>query len=98
MILTLFGQQERTILGQTSENTDRLQQLRGRLVVLRGAAFSGCGLFLICLFAYMARRNGQFWHWKRTLWGILLAAFCAVYVLRTSYQDFRHNRIFGLAS
>ncbi len=96
MILTLFGQQERTILGQTSENTDRLKQLRGRLVVLRGAAFSGCVLFLICLFAYMARVNGQFWHWKRTLWGILLAAFFAVYVLRNAYQDFRHKNIFDI--
>ncbi len=39
MILTLFDQQERMILSQTSENTERLKQLRGRIVVLRGAVF-----------------------------------------------------------
>ncbi len=95
-ILTLFDQQERMILGQTSENTDRLKQLRGRIVVLRGAVFSGCVLFLICLFAYMARVDGQSWLWKRTLWGILLAAFFAVYVLRNAYQDFKAKNIFDI--
>jgi hypothetical protein len=84
------------ILSQTSENTERLKQLRGRIVVLRGAVFSGCVLFLICLFAYMARVNGQSWRWKRTLWGILLAAFFAVYVLRNAYQDFKAKNIFDI--
>jgi hypothetical protein len=95
-ILTIFDQQERMILSQTSENTERLKQLRGRIVVLRGAVFSGCVLFLICLFAYMARVNGQSWHWKRTLWGILLAAFFAVYVLRNAYKDFKAKNIFDI--
>src|SRR5713226_6806430 len=65
MILTLFDQQERTILGQTSENTDRLKQLRGRMLLLRGAAFRGCVFGVLCLFAYVAGLRGSFWHWKR---------------------------------
>ncbi len=95
-ILTFFEQQERTILSQPSENTERLKLLHQRIVVLRGAAFSGCILFLICLFAYMARINGQSWHWKRTLWGILLAVFFAIFVLRNAYQDFKAKNIFDI--
>lgn len=95
-ILALFDQQERIILSQTSENTERLKQLHERIVVLRGAVFSGCVLFLICLFAYMARVNGQSWHWKRTLWGILLAAVFAVYVLYNGFRDLWNNNIFDV--
>ncbi len=95
-ILSFFDQQERIILSQTSENTERLKQLRGRIIVLRGAVFSGCVLFLICLFAYMARVNGQSWHWKRTLWGILLAAVFAVYVIGNAYQDYKAKNIFDI--
>lgn len=97
-ILTFFEQQERMILSQSqpSENTDRLKLLHQRIIVLRGAAFSGCILFLICLFAYMARVNGQSWHWKRTLWGMLLAAFFAVFVLYNAWQDFKNKNIFDI--
>lgn len=95
-ILTLFEQQERIVLNQASENTERLKQLHQRIVVLRGAVFSGSVLLLICFFAYMARVNGQSWHWKRTLWGILLAAFFAEYVLRNGYRDLIQKNIFDI--
>lgn len=95
-ILAFFDQQERMILNQPSENTERLKLLHQRIVVLRGASFSGCMLFLICLFAYMARVNGQSWHWKRTVWGILLVVFFAVFVLRNAWQDFRAKNVFDV--
>lgn len=95
-ILTFFEQQERIILSQPSESTERLKLLHQRIVVLRGAAFTGCMLFLICLFAYMARVNGQSWHWKRTVWGILLVVFFAVFVLRNAWLDVRAKNIFDV--
>jgi len=65
------------------ENTERLKQLRGRIVCASRPSLSGCVLFLICLFAYMASVKWPILALgKRDPLGILLAAFFAVYVLR----------------
>src|SRR6266478_5088717 len=77
-ILTKFLLIETKILNQESEKTDRLKLLHERIVVLRGAVFSGVSLFLICLFGSIAPRNGNSFPWKRRLWGTLLAMALAL--------------------
>ena len=95
-ILTLFEQEESAVLNQISDKTEQLRQLRERIVVLRGAVFSGLVLFLICLFAYFARVPGYPSNWKRPYCGYLLAAWFTAFVFRNGYQDLKNQDIFDI--
>jgi hypothetical protein len=66
-ILTRFQQQESTILDRGADMTERLRLLLERIVVLRGAVFSGFILFLIGLFAYFARATDEQVHLTKTI-------------------------------
>jgi len=95
-ILTLFQLEESAVLNQSSDKTERLRQLHERIVVLRGAVFSGFVLFLVCLCAYFARETGHKAHWLRTGGGILVALGFTVFALINGYRDFKNSDIFDL--
>src|SRR5260370_42452661 len=80
-ILTLFQLQESTVLNQGSDKTERFRQLHERIVVLRGAVFSGFALFLICLFGCIAPVQGQPSSLKSSVSAILLAPLFLVFVI-----------------
>jgi hypothetical protein len=87
ILLTRFQQQEAEILFQPGEKTELLRQLHERIVVLRGAVFSGFVFLLICLAAYFTRINGgpSHWtHWIRPGFGIMLAAIFTTFALLPS--------------
>jgi len=92
-ILTKFQLIETKILNQETEKTDRLKLLHERIVVLRGAVFSGISLFLICLFGTIAPRNGNSFPWKRRLWGTLLAIALTLFSIVNGLEDLRHFQI-----
>lgn len=92
-ILTKFQLMETKILNQETEKTDRLKLLHERIVVLRGAVFSGISLFLICLFGTIAPRNGNPFPWKRRIWGTLLAIALTLFSLYNGLQDLKHFQI-----
>jgi hypothetical protein len=95
-ILTLFELEESKVLNQGSDKTEPIRQLHERIVVLRGAVFSGSALFLICLFACIAPVQGQPSPWKRSLWGILLAAASLAFGLRNGMNDLKYPDIFDV--
>jgi len=95
-ILTLFQLQESKVLNQGTDKTEPIRQLHERIVVLRGAVFSGSALFLICLFACIAPVEGQPSPWKRSLWGILLAAASLGFGLRNGLKDLKYPDIFDV--
>jgi hypothetical protein len=86
-ILTKFQLIETKIMSQGSEKTERLRQLHERIVVLRGAVFSGLCLFLICLFGSIAPRNGNSFPWKRRVWGTLLAIVLTTFSVVNGLED-----------
>jgi hypothetical protein len=95
-ILALFQVEESAVLNQSADKMERLRQLHERIVVLRGAVFSGFLLLLICLFAFFAREAGQKGHGPRTVWGISLAAVFAAFVLLNGYRDLENQNIFDI--
>jgi len=92
-ILTKFLLIETKILNQETEKTDRLKLLHERIVVLRGAVFSGVSLFLICLFGSIAPRNGNSFPWKRRLWGTLLAMALTLFSVVNGLEDLSHFQV-----
>jgi hypothetical protein len=95
-ILSLFQLQESKLLNQGTDKAEQLKQLHERIVVLRGAVFSGFVLFLICLFAYFARVYGHPAHWIRTVCGSLLAICFAAFALLNGWQDLLNQKIFDI--
>jgi len=95
-ILSLFQWQENKLLNQGTDKAEQLRLLHERIVVLRGAVFSGFVLSLICIFAYFARIYGQPSHWIRTLCGTLLATCFAVFALLNGWQDLKNLYIFDI--
>src|SRR5258708_22872730 len=95
-ILTLFQLQESKVLNQGSDKTERFRQLHERIVVLRGAVFSGFALFLICLFGCIAPVQGQPSPWKSRVWGILLAAVSLGFGIRNGLRDLKYPDIFDV--
>lgn len=95
-ILTLFQQQESAILNEGTDRTERLRQLHERIVVLRGAVFSGFVLVLICLYAFFARIEGDRKHWVRTVCGGLLSVIFTVFAFLNGFQDLKSQNIFDL--
>ncbi|HKV64045.1 MAG TPA: hypothetical protein VJO16_19215 [Candidatus Acidoferrum sp.] len=94
-ILSLFQLQESKLLNQSTEG-EQLKQLHERIVVLRGAVFSGFVLSLLCLFAYFARVFGNPAHWIRTTCGGLLAICFAAFALLNGWQDLLNHKIFDI--
>jgi len=92
----LFQLQESAVLNQSSDKTERIRQLHERIVVLRGAVFSGFALFFVCLCAYFARESGGKAHWLRTGCGILLALIFTVFALHNGYRDLVNGNIFDI--
>jgi hypothetical protein len=96
-ILALFQLEESAVLSQGSDKTEQLRQLHERIVVLRGAVFSGFALFFVCLCAYFARASGDIKaHWMRTGCGILLALGFTVFALLNGYRDLKNGNIFDI--
>jgi len=92
-ILTKFQLIETRIMSQGSEKTERLRQLHERIVVLRGAIFSGLCFFLICLFGSIAPRNGNSFPWKRRVWGTLLAIVLTTFSAVNGLEDLTRFKI-----
>jgi len=96
-ILTIFQRQETAVLNQKSEETEsRLRQLHERIVVLRGAVFSGFVLLLICLPAYFVPVNGRAPHWVRRVCGIVLTIILLTFAGCNGYDDFKRQDIFDI--
>jgi hypothetical protein len=95
-ILTVFEQEESTVLNQSSDKMEQLRQLHERIVVLRGAVFSGFVLLLICLSAYFAQVHGHPSHWMRPVCGILLAVSFTVFSILNGYHDLADQNIFDI--
>jgi hypothetical protein len=94
-ILSLFQLQESKLLNQSTEG-EQLKQLHERIVVLRGAVFSGFVLSLLSIFAYFAPVFGHPAHWIRTAFGSLLAICFAAFALLNGWQDLLHQKIFDI--
>lgn len=95
-ILTIFRQQETAVLSQPAERTESLRQLHERIVVLRGAIFSGFVLLLVCLFALFARVNGDSSRWIRPAFGGFLALAFTAFAGCNGYQDLVARNIFDI--
>lgn len=95
-ILALFALQESAAMNQVSDKTERLRQLHERIVVLRGAVFSGFVLFLICLFAFLARESGQKVNWIRSASGIVLGLVFAAFAVINGGRDLKRGNIFDI--
>jgi hypothetical protein len=94
-ILSLFQLQESKLLNQSPEG-EQLKLLHERIVVLRGAVFSGFVLSLLSIFAYFARVFGNPTHWIRTACGGLLAICFAAFALLNGWQDLLNQQIFDI--
>lgn len=95
-ILTLFQQQESAVLNEGSDKTERIRQLHERIVVLRGAVFSGFILVLIFLFAFFAKVDGLPRSPVRTGVGVLLPVLFALFAVVNGLHDIRNRNIFDL--
>jgi hypothetical protein len=95
-VLKLFELHENEALGQGANKEELFRQLRERIIVLRGAVFSGFVLFLICLFGCIAPAQGQPFNWKRSLPGIVLASCLTVFVVHSGYEDLANPNIFDI--
>ena len=95
-ILTVFRQQESAILNEGTDRTERLRQLHERIVILRGAIFSGFILVLMFLFAFFAKLDGLPRSKPRTALGLLLPLVFAVFAAINGIQDVRNRDIFDL--
>jgi hypothetical protein len=96
-ILMRFQLEDSNILGRESES-DQLRQLHQRIVVLRGAVFSGVVLFLVYLFGCLAREYGHPFQWKSagTLCGLALAVLLTGFSLYNGYRDLQAPSIFDI--
>jgi hypothetical protein len=94
-ILSLFQLKESRLLNQSPEG-EQLKLLHERIVVLRGAVFSGFVLSLLSIFAYFARVFGNPTHWIRTACGGLLAICFAAFALLNAWQDLLNQQIFDI--
>jgi hypothetical protein len=83
-------------LAQGPDKTELLRQLHERIVVLRGAVFSGFVLLLILIFAFFARVNGLLSDWRRPLRGILLAALFAIFAFVNGCHDVANRNIYDI--
>jgi len=92
-VLTKFQLIETRILSQGSDRTERLRQLHERIVVLRGAVFSGVSLFLICLFGFIAPKNGNSFPWKRRVSGTLVAIWLTLFSAINGLEDLTHFQV-----
>lgn len=95
-ILTIFRQQESAILNEGTDKTERLRQLHERIVILRGAIFSGFILVLMFLFAFFAKLDGVPRSKLRTAVGIFVPLVFAVFAVLNGIQDIRNRDIFDL--
>jgi hypothetical protein len=98
-ILMRFQLEDSTILSRESQSeSDQLRQLHQRIVVLRGAVFSGLVLLLVYLFGCLAREYGHPFQWKRagTLCGLALAVLLTGFSLYTAYMDLQAPSIFDI--
>jgi hypothetical protein len=94
-----FQLEDSTILSRESQSeSDQLRQLHQRIVVLRGAVFSGLVLLLVYLFGCLAREYGHPFEWKRagTLCGLALAVLLTGFSLYTAYMDLQAPSIFDI--
>ncbi len=91
-----FQFQESKLLNQGTDHGEQLKLLHERIVVLRGAVFSGFVLSLLCLFAYFAPVFGHPAHWIKTVCGGLLAISLAVFALLNGLQDLFNHQIFDI--
>jgi len=76
VILAQFEVLENRALGQGTNRDELFRQLQERMIVLRGAVFSGLILFLICLFGCIAPERDKPINRWRTFLGILLVLLC----------------------
>ena len=95
-ILSLFQLQESKLLNQGTDKAEQLRLLHERIVVLRGAVFSGFVLSLICLFAYFAPAYGHPAHRIRAVFGTVLAICFALFALLNGWQDLLNHVIFDI--
>jgi hypothetical protein len=95
-ILSLFQMLESKILNQGTDKAEQLRQLHERIVVLRGAVFSGFVLCLICLFAFFTRVYGHPAYRLRTVCGTLLALCFAVFAVLNGCHDLKNKNIFDI--
>jgi len=95
-ILTIFQQEETSILSQPSQRNESLRQLHERIVVLRGMVFSLFVLLLLCLFAYFARVNGSMSHWIKPACGVTLAAAFTIFAGFNGVKDMEDPDIFDI--
>lgn len=95
-ILTVFQLQESAVMNQGADKAERFRQLHERIVVLRGAVFSGAALFLICFFGCIAPIEGHPSPRKRKLWGLLLTAVSLGFCIYNAVEDLKHPSIFDV--
>lgn len=95
-ILTVFRQQESAILNEGTDRTERLRQLHERIVILRGAIFSGFILVVMFLFAFFAKLDGLPRGITRTALGMLLTLVFAAFAIINGIDDVRNRDIFDL--
>ena len=95
-ILSLFQWQESKLLNQGTDKGEQLKLLHERIVVLRGAVFSGFVLTLLCLFAWFAPVFGHPAHRIRTVCGSVLAICFAVFAFLNGLQDLYNQQIFDI--
>src|SRR6267143_3551774 len=92
-ILSLFQMLESKILNQGTDKAEQLRQLHERIVVLRGAVFSGFSFLLICVFAWIAPINGKAFPWKERVPGTLLAVLLTAFSVVNGFADLTHFNI-----
>lgn len=95
-ILTVFRQQESAILDEGTDRTERLRQLHERIVVLRGAVFSGFVLVLMFLFAFFAKLDGLPRSKTRTAVGVFVPLVFVIFAIINGVEDVRNRDIFDL--
>jgi hypothetical protein len=96
VILAQFEVLENRALGQGTNRDELFRQLQERMIVLRGAVFSGLILFLICLFGCIAPERDKPINRWRTFLGILLASSLTILLTRNGYRDLQNPSIFDI--
>ncbi len=84
-IVHIFRIAESSVLLLGEEKTDKIHLLHQQIMVLRGAAFDGLLASTLCLFGWLAGRQGRrFW--------IVFPAALIIYVIYMLYGHFRYSR------
>lgn len=94
--LAQFDVLESRALGEGTNRDELFRQLHERMVVLRGAIFSGLILFFICLFGCIAPERGQPLNWWRTSLGIVLASSFTILFIYNGLEDLGTPNIFDI--